>query len=157
MLNASWITNRLMVGSAPTHSYDQKDLRAAGITNVIDVRATTEEKVIGACDYEEEGLAYESFPLVEFPDDANVSNLTLASSRVLEILATNVSGKVYIHCEAGIIRSPLLVLAVLCRFGHSLAWSLERLKKLRPNVYFTADLIDDLLLALGPDEGRILM
>ncbi len=159
MIQGNWITNRLMVGSAPLHGIDYMDLKAAGITHVVDMRWEADS----AAEQEEtrtHGLFRFHYPIFDGPG-LSEGDLRLALQeaihRCVNILATNPTNKIYLHCAAGISRSATVACGVLTHFGHSLAWSRAFLKQRRPCTDPHPILWDALEKLMGSDVDRVLL
>lgn len=177
MLNANFVTNRLLLGAAPMYAADYADLRAMGITHVVccDSEAKAEAQQAEAMDA---GLWWDHYPFFDGNPDHDPSvprsldelarvntpradtqtaiAIEGAVERVLEILVSAPKAKVFVHCAAGISRSPTVVCGVLVRFGFSLAGALAFVKK-RRGVYPHRYLWDTLECLMGSDDERIVL
>ncbi len=125
MLTCSRIQHNLWVGAALLNDRDFKHLLWLEITAVLSLQ---EEEERGHCGIEQEqaqavraGLAFENVSVRDFDNE----DLQLRLPECVAVLARLIKQghNVYIHCNAGISRSPTVVAAYLhwcCR------WRLER-------------------------------
>lgn len=181
MLNVSHITNRLLLGAAPMYANDYADLRAMGVTHLVDCR---DETVFGDSFEnhhlmaQEAGLwrhhapffdgnpdydpsvprSLEELAAVNAPraDTKTALAIHQAVEKVLEILVESPRAKVLVLCAGGISRSPTVVCGVLVRFGFSLAGALAFVRK-RRGVYPHQYLWGTLECLMGSDEERIVL
>lgn len=111
-LNLSWITEQLAVGGAPRRR-DYRRLAAMGVSAVIDAR---EEAVDDAATLQRVGIELLHLPT---PDRYGLSQDALEEGVrwALERLADG--RKVFVHCQHGVGRGPLLGAAILVGQGMS--------------------------------------
>jgi len=128
------------VGSYPAGPEDYAHLKdACGVRAVLSVQTDDDLKMWGLSPGAAwrlamaSGLAVERVPIVDFREDALKAGLVGALG-VLHALVEE-EGVVYLHCTAGVNRSPTLALAYLMlREGWSAAEALERGREARPQI-----------------------
>jgi protein tyrosine/serine phosphatase len=144
-LRLSWVlAGELAVGTAPWLAEDLAELEREGVSAVLSL-----------CREQEGPLAVElgrvfAWRRVPLPDHRGPEPLTPAHlERALETLAVlRVHGPVYVHCAAGVERSPLVAMAWLMRQrGLGRLQALEYLMQTHPG---TSPLPEHLAL-LGPE------
>ena len=120
-LNISWIDENLAVGGA-FHKSDIRRLRRLGIHAVADCREEAEDDV---ATLEQNGIAYLRLPT---PDAHQLSqdDLLRGVAWVREQLASG--GKVYMHCNHGVGRAPLLAACFLVAKGATAQEALRLVK-----------------------------
>jgi dual specificity phosphatase 3 len=138
LANASWVTDRLLVGgdldamNAELATAQLRELTAAGVTHIIDVRVEcNDEDVVTSVD---PGLNYlwagidDAGQLV--PDewfDKTVGHVTAALADPRSVVLT--------HCHMGINRGPSLGYAVLLAQGWDPVEALAAIRAARPIAY----------------------
>lgn len=125
-----WVLPRLAVGSAPENTADAQRLRQLGVTHVLDVRQLQDLGVdtSGAPDlYRGTGISYHRTPM---PDNgAQKPPATYVDAvRFISGALARPGSKVFVHCAAGMYRSPSVVYAALRAMGYSeeSAWNTVR-------------------------------
>ena len=106
----NWVlNNELAVGSAPSKNEHFHFLKSKGISSVLSLCSSDE---ITLCDLIEKNFEFSYFPLPDHSYGRNPSvSEILNALRELEKLKK--FGPVYVHCYAGIERSPLICMAWL--------------------------------------------
>lgn len=120
-LNLSWVTDMLAVGG----SYRVRDIRRLaeiGITAVIDSRSEASD--------DEAELARQGIRLLRLPapDRYALSLEQLQQGAGWAVERLNEGHKVFVHCEHGVGRGPLLGAAVLVALGYSAQQALRLLR-----------------------------
>jgi hypothetical protein len=123
-LNLSWISESLAVGGAYRRS-DVRRLAALGITAVIDARAeaTDDERLLA-----QHGITLMRLPA---PDRYALSYDQLLAGAEWACDRVSAGEKVFVHCEHGVGRGPLLGAAVLVASGMSASEALRLLRARR--------------------------
>lgn len=125
-----WILPRLAVGSAPENEADARRLQSLGVTHVLDVRLPMDLGVntTGApALYAPLGIRYHRTPMVDDGSQKPPATYVDAVSFIARALARP-GTKVFVHCAAGMYRSPSVVYAALRAMGYSAddAWRTVR-------------------------------
>ncbi|KAJ7118619.1 protein-tyrosine phosphatase-like protein [Mycena crocata] len=103
-------------------------LTANSITHVLSIGATPKENI--------DGVVYHRISLTDSPSSSILKVYDVACTIIDAALRSkNESGKILVHCSAGISRSPTIAVAYLmkCR-GMSLKAALGQILKVRPQV-----------------------
>jgi hypothetical protein len=123
-LNFSWITDNLAVGG----SYRVRDIRKLsdmGVTAIVDAREEASD--------DEEALARSGIELLRLPTPDRYAlsqdNLEYGASWALEKIGDG--GRVFVHCEHGVGRGPLMGACVLVAGGMSATDALRLLRAKR--------------------------
>ena len=117
MINFDKIVDSIFVGSCPATAVDVGRLKQAGITAVLNLQTDIDFTVIGINwsvmenAYESAAIAPYRVPIVDFDRD-NLTRLLPAAAQTLNEMLLN-QHRVYVHCTAGIERSPAVVVAYL--------------------------------------------
>ena len=123
-LNLSWITDQLAVGG----SFGKQDiprLAALGITHVVDCRAESQDD---AAALGRHGIVLQLFPIKDKHAHSQ-EQLDRGSQWILARL--NEGARVFVHCEHGVGRGPLLALATLVRQGYPVPEALRLVRQKR--------------------------
>lgn len=114
-MNCSFVTRCLCVGPNPTTESEMEELESLGITAVLSVQS--DEDVSGrgpdweGSTAEKQGLTYRNVPVTDF-DLLNLVERLPACVRALQALLS-AGHRVYVHCTAGVSRSPTVAAAFL--------------------------------------------
>lgn len=123
-----WVTPRLAVGSNPNTREDIVALKAAGITDVIDVRAESDSADL----YTDSGVRYHhSAHMIDDGRRQPASDYVQIVTDARSILA-NAGTKILVHCHAGTSRGPSATYAILRASGLSPTEAWGRVKAVRP-------------------------
>lgn len=120
------VTPELFVGPAPVDTQDFLQLRGLGVTAILSVENPEEDGVADAIEEESQAargneIHFTNLPVTDFDRLALARKLPEGVKLLDDLLA---SGKVvYLHCTAGVNRSPTLAVAYL---HWSLQWPLEK-------------------------------
>ena len=125
-----FILERLAIGDI-----DDANNLSKGITAVLNC---TEEH-----DTNREGIRYLKIPLVDF-QPINPEYIPQAVQWIKEVITDNT---VLVHCNAGIGRSPSIVVCYLCEIGFGFEEAVRLVKKSRPDALPHRDLRSTLMLA----------
>lgn len=145
-INLSWVTPNLACGGQVSSSLFPK-LRDMGVTAVVDMRQEARDPVdrLLAC-----GISLYYLPTPDL-HAADPSELKQAADWVLNVL--NGGGKVFVHCQHGIGRGPLMACAILVRMGYQ-PWDAVRVvKEKRWQVALNRRQLET-LLAFAQQSGR---
>lgn len=116
----SWVLPRLSVGSAPQNASDVERLRSLGVTHVLDVR---EERDLGMDTsgtprlYEGSGVTYHRTPMHDDGRQQAIASYVDAVRFIGDALAQP-NSRVFVHCAAGMYRSPSVIYAALRAMGY---------------------------------------
>ena len=143
--NLNWVLiNELAVGPAPRNTKHLDFLSSKGIKNVISLCHHDELEEIPNTN---EIFNYESFPLPDHKKKVapNIKDINNVLDRIKDLKK---NGPTYVHCFAGVERSPLICIAWLMRESSlDLETSLEYLMKVNPStcpLKYQLDVLKDL-------------
>lgn len=129
-LRFSWVlANQLAVGSAPAETADLDQLAAAGVRAVFSLCPAAEVGTMGgmAQRFDCRRLALPDSTSGRHPQPAELER---AVALLAELLG---EGPVYLHCRAGMERSPLVAMGwLMCSRGLRLQAALEYLREVHP-------------------------
>jgi protein-tyrosine phosphatase len=118
------ITPKLLVGPCPYDSEEFQQLKSESVTAILSLLSLEDEEesgVRGIVEATRAALEYRNVPVNDF-DLLDLKRKLPACVEALDDLITN-GHKVYVHCTAGVARSPTVVAAYL---HWRLHWPLER-------------------------------
>jgi hypothetical protein len=124
--SSNFVLPRIAVGSEPENVADAQRLRSMGITHVLDVRMPNDmgHDTTGAPNlYRGLGITYHRTPMVD--DGTQKPPSTYVDGvRFIGNALSRPGTKVYVHCAAGMYRSPSMVYAALraMGYGQDAAW-----------------------------------
>lgn len=130
----SWVLSRLAVGSAPETAADARRLVSLGVTDVLDVRLKPMDFEVNTTNadaiYAGTGIRYHSTPVRDDGTQKTPTQYADAVTFARDVLAQR-GTKLFVHCAAGLYRSPSFVFAILRALGDSpnVAW--ERITSVR--------------------------
>lgn len=130
-LDYSWVTERFAVGGAVWNRANMRQLATAGVTHIVDLQTVFDDTQMA------EGMGIEVL-WCPFSDDLQVKEPELFE-RVVGFAITayrQPESRIYIHCEEGKHRSPMMLLAVLAVLGMKLTEGQALIQRARPQVYF---------------------
>jgi hypothetical protein len=112
-MNCSWIKPNLVLGSSPSFDKDFQKLKSLNVTAVLSLQ-TDEDRGDGGIEGErmaanKGGLVFASVPIEDF-NAAELRSCLPAGVAALERLLRQ-GHTVYVHCTAGVNRSPTVVAA----------------------------------------------
>ena len=126
----SWVlVDELMVGSAPIHKDNLIELKKEGVKSVLSLCSAEEVKL----PYEiSEFFVCQRFVLPDHTYNTNPkTEEMLEVLSILDVLIKN--GPVYVHCFAGVERSPLVCMAYLIKYRrYSVQIALDYLMSIHP-------------------------
>jgi len=131
MVDYHFVTDRLAVGGCIRNAECMRHLVSAGITHVINMMHEFDDHAINA------GTGIELLQNGT-TDDFLPKPTTLFWKGVDFTLKAfeNPSAKVYVHCAAGVHRSPIMVLAILRALGHERKQAINMITEARPQANF---------------------
>jgi protein-tyrosine phosphatase len=132
-MDMSWITDRIAVGGGIWVDEKMAEVRALGITHVIDMQIEFDDTPLAA----KHGVVVLWNPVDDDFQPKPASVFERGVKFAQEALR-NDDAKVFIHCAAGVHRAPMMALAVLRAMGHSLDDAREMIESKR----YVADLAD---------------
>ena len=131
-LDYSWVTERFAVGGAIWNRANMRQLAKAGITHVVDLQTAFDDTQIA------EGMGIEVL-WCPFSDDRQLKEPELFK-RVVDFALTayrQPKSRIYIHCEEGKHRSPMMLLAILGALGMKLTDAQALIQQTRPQADFS--------------------
>ena len=142
-MNCAAITANLFVGPCPCDVDDLRYLKSRSVTAILSLLTPEDQQELGATEAEIEAraadLVYRNVPVNDF-DDLDLKRRLPACVEALDDLLKT-GHRVYVHCTAGVTRSPTVIAAYL---HWQLHWPLddaiEHLQALR-RCYPRGDLI----------------
>ena len=158
-MDASKITPWLWVGRSPANAGALKELRdALGLTGVLNVQTRTDMRA-GRFDLPERELAHVALgitlawvPIVDLDQASLVENLARAVDALEDLRTASKTPAVFVHCSAGVERSPTVVAAHLSwRMGHDLDDAVRIIRAARP---IAAPRVSAILAAREASGGR---
>jgi protein-tyrosine phosphatase len=136
------ITPRLLVGPCPYDPEEFQQLKSQSVTAILSLLSLDDEEesgVRGIVETTKAALEYRNVPVNDF-DDLDLKQRLPACVEALDDLLRK-GHKVYVHCTAGVTRSPTVVAAYLhWRLHWPLEEALDHLQTLR-QCYPRGDLI----------------
>jgi protein-tyrosine phosphatase len=130
------ITERILAGECPCCTADVERLLKEGVTHILDLRQDEEwMSSWGACEavalQAARGIQRKPLPILDFtpplPKDF------AAAVAFLEAVLQDPAAQVYVHCHAGMQRTPTILIAYFAlQWGTSCAETLKRLAMARP-------------------------
>ena len=121
------ILTNLFVGSYPATGNDIHRLKDAGVAHVLNLQSDDDFDYLGVdwaalrAHYFAAGLKVQRVPIQDFDDDDLLDKLPAAVDTLTELVQPG--RPVYVHCTAGVNRSPSVVIAYLHWVE---GWSLEQ-------------------------------
>lgn len=137
MIEPARVLPTLYIGAAPATRDDAALLARRGVSAVLSLQTDgdlrnlglTWEVVLGW--YRREGLAAERVPIEDWSPEAVIAHLSQAVEALERLL--DAGHTVYLHCTAGVNRSPSVALAYLRRIRREpLGRALARITRSRP-------------------------
>lgn len=123
-----WVTPMLGFGSEPVGEADARRLALMRVTDVLDLRAEAPDQ---SAIYAPLGIHYLRVPMIDDGRRQPVSAYVEGVTFVRNALARG--GKAYVHCAAGLYRSPSMIYAVLRSMGYSPTEAWDKIIQARPS------------------------
>lgn len=136
-MDLTWITDSLAVGGGIWTAKNMAEVARAGVTHIINMQIEFDERPLA----EPYGIKVLWNPT---DDDFQPKPPELFQRGVqfaLEALDDDES-KLFIHCAAGVHRSPMMALAVLCSQGWKLGEAMDLIEAKRPSADFADVYVD---------------
>ena len=129
-LDYCWVTDRLALGGAIWTRANMRQLSKAGITHVVDLQTFDDTQITDGT-----GITVLWCP---FNDDLQHKEPELFERVVGFVLPAyrQPESRIYLHCEQGIHRSPMILLAILAVLGMKLTEAMELIHRARPQAEF---------------------
>jgi protein-tyrosine phosphatase len=131
-MDMTWMTDRIAVGGGIWNAEKMARVAQAGVTHIVDMQIEFDDTELA----EPYGIAV-LWNAVD--DDFQPKPAEIFQRGVefaLEALNSDGSGKVFIHCAAGVHRAPMMALALLRVLGYSLDEAMMLIEERRPVVDF---------------------
>jgi protein-tyrosine phosphatase len=152
-MDITWITNQIALGGGIWDEQRMDKVARMGVTHIIDMQIEFDDTPL-AGPY---GIAV-LWNAVD--DDFKPKPPTVFQRGIqfaLEALNSDGTGKLFIHCAAGVHRAPMMTLALLRVLGYSLDEAMELIEERRPVVDF-ADVyvrsVENFVRSYSPAETR---
>ncbi len=130
-MDFSWVTERIALGGGIWNAKNMEVLAGAGVTHVLDMQIEFDDTPLG----EQYGVKVLWNPtdddFLPKPPELLERGVGFAKEAVGEE-----GSKLYIHCAAGVHRSAMMTLAVLCSMGWEMEPAMVLIETHRPVVDF---------------------
>lgn len=136
-MDLTWITDRVSVGGGIWTAKNMAEVARAGVTHIIDMQIEFDDRPLA------DPLAIKVL-WNPTDDDFQPKPPELFQRGVqfaIEALDEDES-KLFIHCAAGVHRSPMMALAVLCSLGWKLGEAMDLIEARRPSADFADVYVD---------------
>ena len=131
-MDITWITDQIALGGGIWNEEKMDKVARMGVTHIIDMQVEFDDTPLAA--------PYGIAVLWNAVDDDFQPKPPEIFQRgvefALDALNSDGSGKLFIHCAAGVHRAPMMALAVLRVLGHSLEDAMMLIEERRPVVDF---------------------
>jgi protein-tyrosine phosphatase len=130
-MDITWVTDRVAVGGGIWNAENMAAVSRAGITHIIDMQVEFDDTVLAS----PHGIEvcwnpidddFEPKPREVFARGVEFGLAALEDSRA----------KLFVHCAAGVHRSPMMTLALLAVMGWSLDDAMDLIEERRPSADF---------------------
>jgi protein-tyrosine phosphatase len=130
-MDITWVTDRVAVGGGIWNAENMAALSRAGVTHIIDMQVEFDDTVLAS----PHGIEvcwnpidddFEPKPREVFARGVEFGLAALEDSRA----------KLFVHCAAGVHRSPMMTLALLAVMGWSLDDAMDLIEERRPSADF---------------------
>ena len=130
-MDITWITGRIALGGGIWSAENMAEVARAGITHIVDMQIEFDDTPLA----EIHGIEVLWNPA---DDDFQPKSPELLERGVefAHAALEDEEAKVFIHCAAGVLRAPMMTLAVLCSMGWELGDAMETISARRPVVDF---------------------
>ena len=130
-MDITWLTDRIAVGGGIWTADNMARVAQAGITHIIDMQIEFDDTPLAAAHrievlWNPTDDDFEPKPAALLERGVNFAQAALGGT----------GGKLFIHCAAGVHRSPMMALAVLGSMGWSLQSAMELIERRRPAADF---------------------
>ncbi len=139
-IDASALTDELWVGAYPQSPDDVLFLQGRGLTAILNLQSDDDFADRGINwnlfwrFYVARGLEVVRVPILDFEPDALLARLDDGVAALEDLVSRG--RKVYVHCTAGVNRSPTVCIAWLAAHrGMALDDAVEHVRTIRPRVY----------------------
>jgi len=149
-MDMTWITDRIAVGGGIWNAKNMAEVAEAGITHVIDMQIEFDDTPLG----EPHGTRILWNPT----DDDFLPKPPELLERGVEFAQEALnhdSGKLYIHCAAGVHRAPMMTLAVLGAMGWDLDEAMALIETRRPSADFADVYVESVRRYLGLQKAEV--
>jgi protein-tyrosine phosphatase len=151
-MDMTWVTEQIAVGGGIWTAETMAEVAEAGVTHIIDMQIEFDDTPLA----EPHGIEvlWNAIDDDFQPKGAEIFERGVEFAR--QALETE-SGKLLIHCAAGVHRAPMMALAVLCASGWDLGEAMELIETRRPVVDFAEVYVESVekFLRRSPVAGRL--
>lgn len=133
----SRINSRLCVGGYPRDAGDIRKLKSEGVTGILSIQSERDYSSHGLSPHylsllcEESAVRYQTYSIEDMNNQDFIERAQGAVRKLREMLRE--SGKVYVHCTAGIYRSPQIIALYLAQFqDYSVEQAVDMVKMNHP-------------------------
>jgi atypical dual specificity phosphatase len=125
-MNYNQILPNLFVGAHPDSTDDIDELKSVGITAILNLQSDDDFRYLGIdwqrlhAHYVASGLEVRRVPVQDFNDDELRNKLPQAVQTLIELLEGGLT--VFVHCSAGVNRSPS---TIICYLNWVLGWNMD--------------------------------
>jgi protein-tyrosine phosphatase len=131
-MDITWITDQIAIGGGIWNAGKMDTVARMGVTHIIDMQVEFDDTELA----QPHGIAVLWNPVDDDfqPKPAEVFRRGVEFAR--SALNSGGSGRLFIHCAAGVHRAPMMALAVLRVLGYSLDEAMMLIEERRPVVDF---------------------
>ena len=130
-MDMSWITDRIALGGGIWNAENMAAVAAAGITHIVDMQVEFDDRPLA----EPYGVQVLWNPTDDDFTPKSPEMLKRGVDFAVEAMK-DPEARLYVHCAAGVHRSAMMLLAVLCAMGWEIDAAMYEIESRRPVVDF---------------------